>query len=131
MGTKAEYWKHRDRYLSTARAYRQSEHGKGIIKEWWLRQKEVALTHYGAGVYACVRCGFSDPRALSIDHINGSGTRHTRSEGIHGSKIYRWLIKKGFPRGYQTLCMNCQFIKRTENGESTGGPRVYGSGGKK
>ena len=31
--------------------------------------------------------------------------------------LYNWLIKNNFPSGFQTLCMNCQFIKREENRE--------------
>jgi hypothetical protein len=73
------------------------------------------VTHYGNGVPACVKCGFSDIRALSIDHIDGGGTRHMQYNNIK-SLIY-WLKKHGFPSGYQTLCMNCQFIKKVENNE--------------
>ena len=26
----------------------------------------------------CVRCGYSDPRALQVDHVNGEGTKHRK-----------------------------------------------------
>lgn len=77
--------------------------------------KREVLSHY-APELKCVRCGFSDIRALSIDHINGGGTKHTKE--IKKS-LYYWLKEKGYPQGYQVLCMNCQFIKKAENREDT------------
>ena len=79
--------------------------------------KERVLTHYGWGKLACVRCNFSDVRALSIDHINGGGHRHMKTLKSGGKNFYRWLEQHELPEGYQTLCMNCQFIKREENKE--------------
>lgn len=78
--------------------------------------KCTVLTHYGKGVCACVRCGFSDIRALSIDHIDGVNSKTPRSSKS-GVTFYRRLRREGFPEGLQTLCMNCQFIKRAEGKE--------------
>lgn len=69
----------------------------------------------------CVRCGFSDMRALSMDHIKGRGAQHIRKIHI---PLYSWLIKNNFPEGFQVLCMNCQWIKRFENHEAN---QHYGS----
>jgi len=79
--------------------------------------KVEVLTHYGGGKLACVRCSFNDIRALSIDHINGDGHRHRKITKLMGSSLYYRLRKEGFPQGYQTLCMNCQYIKKIENNE--------------
>ena len=87
-----------------------------LAKEKGQVLKREVLTHYGNGYLACVKCQFFDIRALSIDHISGGGTRRRggrRSSGV----FYRWLKNNGYPLGYQTLCMNCQFIKRFENRE--------------
>jgi hypothetical protein len=72
------------------------------------------LTHYGNGILACVACGENQLPCLSIDHIKGKGTQHRHQTGIPkgGVNFYRWLQKQGYPEGYQTLCMNCQYIKR-------------------
>ena len=78
------------------------------IGERSLERKRQVLTHYGNGKCACVLCGFDDIRALSIDHIASNGSQETN----HGTGLYYKLIKKSFPSGYQTLCMNCQWIKR-------------------
>jgi len=88
-----------------------------IIKRYNTRKerKSKVLTHYGNGKLACVKCGFNDIRALSIDHINSDGYKH-RLTRIHGG-MYNWLIKNNYPTGFQTLCMNCQWVKRFEKGE--------------
>lgn len=83
------------------------------------RVKLLVLKYYGNGKLACVKCGFTDDRALTIDHINGGGSRHIKGLKLQrgGSSFYHWLIKNNYPVGYQTLCMNCQLIKRFENKE--------------
>ncbi len=89
---------------------------KGNLQRWVMK-KEV-LTHYGNGICACVKCGFDDLRALTIDHINGGGHKERKQLGKGmdrgGMTFYRWLRKNGYPEGYQTLCMNCQFIKQVK-----------------
>lgn len=86
-----------------------------------LRKVEV-LTHYGNGKCACVQCGESRLACLSIDHIAGNGKAEKRKYGYKsGQGTYRWLKCNGYPRGYQTLCMNCQWIKRFMNNEEGGG----------
>jgi hypothetical protein len=106
------------RYYHTHRAEREEylQNNKAYIAEYKLKKKMDALTHYGNGKCACVRCGFDDIRALSIDHKNGDGYIH-RKEIAGGTSIYRWLKRNNYPEGYQTLCMNCQFIKRVEKHE--------------
>jgi hypothetical protein len=79
------------------------------------RRKIRVLTHYGSGKLACVKCGFGDIKALSIDHINGGGEQDRyRLDRRGGHPFYKWLIDNGYPEGLQTLCMNCQFIKRAD-----------------
>ncbi len=81
-----------------------------------LKLKNDVLGHYGNGKLACVRCGFDNERALSIDHINGGGNKHAKQVGF-GMAMWYWLRRNNYPEGYQTLCMNCQFIKKSENKE--------------
>lgn len=75
--------------------------------------KVEVLTHYGSGKCSCFKCGFSDIRALTLDHVNG----RKESSDKHGQRLYRRLKGDGYPEGYMTLCMNCQFIKKVENRE--------------
>ena len=80
--------------------------------------KIEVLTHYGNGKLACVVCGEARINCLSIDHIKGDGAKHRREIGKSGGRsLWYWLKRNGYPEGYQTLCMNDQWIKRHENKE--------------
>lgn len=87
------------------------------------RRKLLVITHYGNGKAQCVKCGFTDIRALTLDHINACGFHNRR---LAGQVLYSYLIKNNYPEGFQALCMNCQWIKRHENNEFG-----YGKGNKK
>jgi len=93
------------------------------IKEWEvnhphyrqqlrIKWKIKTLTHYGNGKLACVECGENRLPCLSLDHITNGGALHRKLLGNKRSSIYRVLGEEGYPEGYQTLCMNCQFIKK-------------------
>ena len=56
-------------------------------------------------------------KGFEIDHINGNGAKQFRKLKRRGTSFYSWLRKEKFPVGYQTLCVNCQWIKRYEKGE--------------
>ena len=78
------------------------------------RLRKEAIVAYGG---CCNRCGFSDQRALQIDHRNGGGSKHMRRIG-GSSYLLLWLKKRGFPKdAFQLLCANCNWIKRHENKE--------------
>jgi hypothetical protein len=62
----------------------------------------------------CVRCSFSDERALQIDHINGGGLREYRENGSWG--VYKSVLNH--KNQYQLLCANCNWIKRSEENEN-------------
>ena len=118
------YWSHRGRELQRHKEYysshKQQELARG--KKWVRRLNLEVLTYYGGGELVCVRCGYDgNTSALSIDHIEGNGRRHRRSLSI--TKFYHWLVKNGFPDGFQTLCHNCQWIKRAENQEYYQAPK--------
>lgn len=63
----------------------------------------------------CKRCGFSDIRALQIDHVNGGGKKEiSGSSSVHS---YYSNILNGDGNSYQVLCANCNWIKRSEQKE--------------
>lgn len=71
----------------------------------------------------CCRCGFSDLRALQIDHVNGGGHR-ARSGLNYRTAMYDLVraLRAGQPTpDYQLLCANCNWIKRYENPLEKGG----------
>lgn len=84
-------------------------------KERKRQLKIKTLTHYGHGECKCLMCGYDNLVALTLDHINDDGYLDGRS----GHELYGYLLKNSFPDGYQTLCMNCQYIKRDANGNHT------------
>lgn len=64
----------------------------------------------------CVKCGFSDPRALQVDHINGGGSIEKKKTTRTFSKMIIESVLKEENK-YQLLCANCNWIKRYENHE--------------
>jgi len=71
--------------------------------------RKLVFEHYGK---ECACCGEKNPFFLTIDHINGDGTKHRKKIKI---QFNSWLIKNNFPDGFQTLCMNCNW-GRYKNG---------------
>lgn len=71
-----------------------------------LRQR--ILDHFGG---RCQTCGFDDPRALQVDHVNGGGSieRRVTSPLRMAGKI---LADDGST--YQLLCANCHAIKTSD-----------------
>jgi hypothetical protein len=72
----------------------------------------------------CNRCGFTDPRALQIDHRKGGAVNNNHGNTLYGrgsTGLYLKILKGTVPfEDYQCLCANCNWIKRYENpSEST------------
>lgn len=68
----------------------------------------------------CVHCGFDDPRALQIDHINGGGGKERKDTKNNQTMYYRMIIASAEEDEgkYQLLCANCNWIKRTVEDEN-------------
>jgi 5-methylcytosine-specific restriction endonuclease McrA len=66
----------------------------------------------------CCKCGFSDYRALQIDHVNGGGVQKDKDRIGYKIRVILEEIKNG-SKDYQLLCANCNWIKRFEKGETT------------
>ena len=86
-------------------------------RERCLVVKRKVLGHYSGGEPICKKCSIKDLRVLSIDHLNNNGSTHRKEFTAvkkGGEKFYTWLKHRNYPKEYQVLCMNCQFIKRYE-----------------
>lgn len=69
-----------------------------------IRKQEVIRTYGGK----CACCGEDRWEFLTIDHVNGGGTKHRKQVGSGGGAFYKWLKANGYPQeGYRVLCMNC------------------------
>lgn len=98
----------------------RNRHGLELGRRRRRKIKQEALTYYGDGLCVCVACEENRLECLSIDHIDGGGSKQRRRTTLRSSNsFYRWLKRNQFPEGYQTLCMNCQFIKRFNREEHT------------
>ena len=125
------YQQNREAILKRNAAYRArkraelAEHGK----EYYRANKEVVkkkardarqqakMEAFEALGCKCVHCGFSDLRALQIDHVYGRGNRDPFKKGE--IKYYRHVtreVKSGSPK-FQLLCANCNWIKRYTHNE--------------
>jgi len=73
--------------------------------------KMAALKYYSINeMPECECCGETIIEFLTIDHIDGNGGEHRRTE-LKGkySSIGLWLKDNGYPKGFRVLCMNCNW----------------------
>ena len=114
--------------------WRSSAKGKAWIAKFrnskireWIKNHPIddlrcAAIHELGG--RCVRCDYTDLRALQIDHVNGNGAAMRRK--VTNRVMYKAILAGKPHTEYQILCANCNWIKRHEEG-LTGGrkPRIY------
>lgn len=75
----------------------------------WLLKLEMIAAYGGE----CTLCGETAPEFLTIDHINGGGTKHREAVGV-GATFYNYLRKLGWPTdAYRVLCANCNCSCKT------------------
>lgn len=104
-----EWYKHhkKEHLVNNKRYY---DKNRDIIKRrtkaWLLNIRKEVLNFYGN---KCQCCGENRIEFLSIDHINGGGTKHRKE--ISHANIYVWLKRNKFPEGFQILCHNCNMSK--------------------
>lgn len=72
------------------------------------------------GGFRCACCGETERKFLTLDHINNDGAQDrikiAGKRTAAGFPTYQYLIRNGFPPGYQVLCMNCNYGKRMNKG---------------
>lgn len=62
----------------------------------------------------CACCGMTDPRFLTLDHVNNNGKDHR--EKYNTQQVLREARREGWPKDkYQCLCFNCN-LGRALNG---------------
>ena len=85
-------------------------------KERLKKSRNEALLTLGG---KCIKCGFSDSRALQIDHINGGGSKERKEKNFIG-EFHKHVLKSFLENEnkYQLLCANCNWIKKVENKEN-------------
>lgn len=107
---KATLKRWREKHKEYTKAYNKNYQKQ--VRKRSIERKITVMTHYGDGKCRCVVCGESRLACLSIDHIEGGGTKHRKALRLSAGDFYSWLKANNYPKGYQTLCMNCQFCKK-------------------
>jgi len=85
-------------------------------KKYGKIERQKALVYLSGDPPECRRCGFSDIRALQIDHINNDGFRERKNNKskIRNSTFVLRLPREEALNKYQVLCANCNRIKYIE-----------------
>src|SRR5689334_24398966 len=79
-------------------------------RRWYQIIRHRAIAALGG---MCVRCSYSDFRALQIDHVHGGGHRERQQK--KGTSYFYHVLKNLKSGRYQVLCANCNVIKRLED----------------
>lgn len=102
------YWREK-----TARWRKQSrERARQLDAKYYTDLKSKAFEVLGG---KCAVCGWTDERALQIDHVEAIGDAERRRKNHRGMKLYRAVLKN--PKQFQLLCANHNWIKRVELNE--------------
>jgi len=88
------YLANKERIIAYQKRYRKTEMGRATRIRYRRRQRQRVIAALGG---KCAKCGFSDWRALQIDHINGGGSIEQRHIGAPRiiSKILRGETDRG------------------------------------
>lgn len=109
--------KHRDFITKYNKEYYKKTHKKRRLSSKKSSDK-IRLIMFDLLGHECKRCGFSDKRALQIDHINGGGNKEAKLFKSGTTMIRRYRDNPELAKQkLQILCANCNWIKRYENKE--------------
>ncbi len=128
-------------WLKTPAGIEHSKRAAVYAKEWrkqnrykfhatqkrsYVAMRREVLVRYSQDPPTCRCCGESEIGFLQLDHRDGDGAEHRRKIGmpqgvadqkhrvnIGGNGLPYWLKKHGWPEGFQVLCANCNYSKRT------------------
>ena len=125
---KRSWWAaNREAVNATARAWKAANREK--VEEYNKRYcaktrqlRQDIFRHLGG---KCVRCGFSDQRALQIDHVKDNGAQHRREYPAEATR-YKNILENIDSGEYQLLCANCNWIKQYERDEENGREKLEG-----
>ena len=107
------YKKNREEQLIKSRNMSPEKRAKRRARQRGMR---LAVIEYLGKT--CVYCGFTDIRALQLDHVKGSGKLDFKKHKSPDS-LYRYYFNNldMAKENLQVLCANCNWIKKYEKGE--------------
>lgn len=111
----AQHRSYREKNREKLREYRRKRkhHFNKIHKEYRERVKKKVFEHYGL---KCACCGESNPKFLTLDHINGGGTKERKKNSNSVISMFLKIIKNNYPKDYQVLCWNCNLGRQHNKG---------------
>lgn len=99
----------REKHNASGKKWSTSPQGVLRRAQRYQELRNKVIKEYGG---KCSCCGITEPKFLTIDHINNDGAKERKSLGLKGKKMYSFLVREGFPKGkYQLLCYNCNCTK--------------------
>lgn len=108
---KTYYKKNSETRIQDARLYRLKypERFKLYHRKWRMKVRRQMFDAYGG---KCACCFETREAFLTVDHINGGGSKARKLHGF-GVPFYLKLRRLGWPQeGLRILCMNCNFAIR-------------------
>lgn len=112
LSNKKSREKHREKRLIYRKLYRET------VGQWYWdkqlegqkrrrdRMRRIVIEHYGN---ECSCCKENEYGFLTIDHVNGGGTKHRKT--VTATSLPFFIVKNNFPKDYQVLCYNCNCSK--------------------
>ena len=116
-----EYLTTMTRKAELMRQYR-SERPRHYAEQSRLSKRRLRIKVLDAFGRICVLCGFSDERALTLDHRLNNGAQERKALGERG--VYRRALEPENQGEYRMICMNCQFIERHKSDRQNQHPAV-------
>jgi hypothetical protein len=95
---------------------RHAKEMRTYLKKYIPQLQREVLTHYGNGKLACVCCDQEGLLFLTIDHMNGRKQYEKKNHKYRGWMLKMYLRKHNYPKGYQTLCWNCNGARSLNGG---------------
>ena len=101
------------REINRKNYWKNYEHNRKRARNVLIKLRESIFDILG---HECVRCGFTDKRALQFDHINGGGNQEVKKFKA-SMKMLRYYRDnpEACKKNLQTLCANCNLIKYRED----------------
>ena len=106
-----EYWAENvERFAETSKKYREKL--DALDAQYRAELRREAIRVYSGDLFNCAGCGTTSYPTLCLDHLENNGGRHRReNSGVDGGSVYRWVKIQGYPKIFQVLCYNCNYIK--------------------
>ena len=111
-------------FKAKRKEYQSTPENKEKLKKYRDSTRFKMLQYYSkyfsnSDIPCCRCCGESHIEFLAIDHIAGRKEMDSEPElvklgyssSLVSNKLYVWIIKNNFPKGFQVLCHNCNLAK--------------------